>query len=77
MSCIDYSDGLTICTSGPSEVAKVVEVGERWCFRCRKRRPFTDRLLVPASPWYEPTWHRECDRGHYDGDLFPGYSRWL
>lgn len=72
MSCTEYDSGLTICTS-PSKVAKVVEVGERWCFRCRKRRQFVDELLVSSSPWYDPMWSRKCERGHLDGDLFPLY----
>lgn len=71
-----YTDGdLTLCTGGPWRTLAVEPAGERWCFACRKRRTFTDTLSTDDSPWYEPTWARRCEVGHYDGDLFPGWSR--
>ena len=76
MTCVDYGDGLIVTFAGPQRVYAERAVGERWCFVCRKRVDFTDRLTGDAEPsYYEPVWTRECPRGHSDGDLFPGYER--
>lgn len=50
--------------------------GLRWCFRCRKRVTFTRTVHVPTDPmsYYGPHTTIECERGHGNGDLFPG--RW-
>lgn len=49
----------------------------RWCFRCRKRSPFTLTVHVPDDPtsYYGPHCTVECERGHVDGDCFPGTFR--
>lgn len=62
---------------GPAtEVVATREVGVKWCFRCRVRSVFTDTLRATVEPSYwEPFWTRRCERGHIDGDLFPGWSR--
>lgn len=50
--------------------------GERWCFICRKRTEFTLTISAPVEPsYYGPSAAVRCDRGHYDGDVFPGCSR--
>lgn len=57
--------------------------GERWCFRCRKRREF---FYVQSNPivthpddtatYYGPTFKIECSHCHTeDGDCFPGTWR--
>jgi hypothetical protein len=51
----------------------------RWCFRCRKRVPFTLTVHTPVDPmsYYGPHGTVECERGHVDGDCFPGaYREW-
>jgi hypothetical protein len=53
-------------------------MGERWCFRCRKRRNFSWVVLVPTdSPsYYSPTAHMVCETcREKDTDLFPGWER--
>lgn len=77
MPCVEYDDGLTVCMAGPIRVLDTDDAGVRWCFRCRKRRQFTDTWTTDDNPWYEPTMTRRCEHGHTDGDLFPGWSRWL
>jgi hypothetical protein len=51
--------------------------GIRWCFECRRRVEFyfvvTDVIEQPS--YYDPSCSIECERGHYDGDLFPGRFR--
>ena len=52
--------------------------GERWCFVCRKRRRFDFVVRAPVEPsYYGPNPFIECEKGHEDGDLFPGrYREW-
>lgn len=76
MACVEYDDGLTVCYRRGVRVLATESAGVRWCFVCRKRVEFTDTCTTDDNPWYEPTWGRTCERGHFDGDLFPGYSRW-
>jgi len=55
-----------------------IPLGERYCFKCRKRRNFTDVIMVPTDPmsYYGPTSKTVCDVcGMQDADLFPGWSR--
>ena len=76
MPCDDYGNGLVICST-PITVVRVEDAGVKWCFICRKRVPFRDELHDPGpESYYEPTWHRYCENGHFDGDVFPGCSRW-
>ncbi|MCQ1951598.1 hypothetical protein NNX28_16900 [Arthrobacter sp. zg-Y859] len=53
------------------------ELGERWCFNCRKRRNFAYTVMAEVQPsYYEPTPAVKCDGcGTSDGDLFPGRER--
>lgn len=75
MNCQPIQGGW-ICGSGPREQIKEESAGVKWCFVCRKRVEFTDRLMADKVPsYYDPTWVRKCSAGHTDGDLFPGYYR--
>jgi hypothetical protein len=49
----------------------------RWCFVCRKRVRFTLTVHTPTDPmsYYGPHATIECERGHTDGDCFPGTWR--
>lgn len=77
MPCVEYPDGLTVCSGGLTEVIASESAGERWCFVCRQRVEFTDTCTAYTEPsYYDPWWTRKCPRGHVDGDLFPGWSRW-
>jgi hypothetical protein len=60
--------------------AKREALGDRWCFQCRKRVPFV--LVVkrydcePHEDPYGPWGSIQCEqRGHDDGDMFPGRYR--
>ena len=55
-----------------------IDLGERYCFKCRKRRNFTDVILVPidSMSYYGPIDKIVCDVcGRQDTDLFPGWTR--
>lgn len=63
----------------PTEVYARRDDGVRWCFRCRKRVPFTLIARRPVDPmsYYGPHFTVECPKGHADGDCFPGtYREW-
>lgn len=53
------------------------QLGERWCFVCRKRRPFVYLVYRPIGlSYYGPHREVECDHCHTtDGDCFPGTVR--
>lgn len=59
---------------GPTKVLREDEPVERWCFRCRKRTPFVDRVIGDEDPlsYYDPIWTRTCSVCHGDTSLFPG-----
>jgi hypothetical protein len=61
----------------PTRVVSEREDGVRWCFYCRKRTMFILRVHQPTDPmsYYGPHASLKCERGHRDGDLFPGYVR--
>jgi hypothetical protein len=64
--------------SVPTRVVSVKPDGEvRWCFVCRKRVAFTRTVHQPIDPmsYYGPHGTIECERGHTDGDCFPGRIR--
>lgn len=71
------TNGGVIC--GPTNVIEVTreEEGIRWCFVCRKRVPFffIVRRDDTEEDWYGPWPSVEDDKGHSDGDLFPGRRR--
>lgn len=76
MNCVEYGDDLVVCFTGPTEVLREESAGVRWCFVCRERVEFTDRLWRETAPsYYDPQWSRKCPSGHLDGDLFPGWTR--
>lgn len=65
----------------PTHVTRCEPDGEpRWCFTCRKHRPFTRTVHVPDDPmsYYGPHCTIECAHGHTDGDCFPGtWREWI
>jgi hypothetical protein len=77
VNCRTYEGGLTIC--GPRRTVELVRkpLGVRWCFYCRKRVEFIYTLTGDAEPsYYEPNPSIECEpKGHWSGDLFPGWER--
>lgn len=67
---------LFICHGPELAVVAAESAGVRWCFACRKRVEFTDRLWASVEPsYYDPHWARTCPQGHRDGDLGFGMSR--
>jgi len=80
MSCRTYDIGGTLVTvnHGPTmREVKRESQGEKWCFRCRKRRDFLFIVTAPIEPdWYGPTASIRCAHCNLqDGDLFPGRER--
>jgi hypothetical protein len=66
-----------ICREDLEEILRE-DVGERWCFACRKRREFQYVVDAPVDimSWYGPTPSIRCGEcGKIDGDLFPGRER--
>ena len=62
----------------PMKEYKRIPLGESYCFKCRKRRNFTDVILVPTDimSYYGPSAKVVCDVcGETDADLFPGRYR--
>lgn len=61
----------------PQEEIRLNQLGERWCFGCRKRRQFEHVVTAPVEPsYYGPTHSVKCSGcGLVDGDLFPGRER--
>lgn len=61
----------------PTRVLSTRDLGARWCFRCRKRVPFTITVHAPVDrmSYYGPHVSVECEREHADGDCFPGTIR--
>lgn len=52
-------------------------MGERWCFHCRKRHDFWDVMMVPDGySYYGPHSYIEGIKP-YCTDLFPGWTREL
>lgn len=52
-------------TPGPTHVVKVDDIGDKWCFKCRRRTPHI-RVLLDDPPErqpspYDPVWVRRCD----------------
>lgn len=68
-----------VCYGPPTKRVKDEPNGERWCFRCRKRREFRFTVDAPTEVSYygpEPAIRcGTCDT--VDGDCFPGgYREW-
>ena len=66
-----------ICYTEPLEKIVRKQLGQRWCFVCRKRRTFSLVVMAPvALSYYGPHREIECDHCHTtDGDCFPGTVR--
>ena len=77
MPCEHLEGGVVICRPGRFEEIRREEIGERWCFLCRKRRMFVYVVVREVEPsYYDPRPSVECvDEGHVDGDCFPGWTR--
>jgi len=79
MSYYDLGDGdvVHINRSGPMRELHREELGERWCFKCRKRRGFAYIVTGEIEPsYYGPSPAVKCNHcGISDGDLFPGRER--
>ncbi len=75
MPCHPIAGGF-VCGPGPMKAYETVDLGVKWCFVCRKRVRFTDKLMGEIDPsWYGPQWFIKCENGHGDGDVFPGRYR--
>jgi len=59
------------------EEVKRDNIGERWCFKCRKRRDFFFIVTAPIEPsYYGPNVDVQCGScDTSDGDCFPGRER--
>lgn len=67
---------LVVCYGPPMEEVRREPDGERWCFVCRQRRRFDFVVHAPTEPsYYGPSPSIVDERGHVDGDLFPGRIR--
>lgn len=77
MPCESLEGGIAICRPNRFEEIHREELDVRWCFICRKRRMFVyvvEREVEPS--YYDPHPTIKCvDKGHADGDCFPGQSR--
>lgn len=63
----------------PTHVISKRGLGVRWCFVCRERVAFNLTITAPDDPmsYYGPSATVECERGHFNGDCFPGtYREW-
>lgn len=62
----------------PLEEVVREDIGERWCFRCRKRREFQYVVKAPVDimSYYGPSPSITCGTcTTIDSDLFPGMQR--
>jgi hypothetical protein len=66
-----------ICGEEMREVSRRSDGEPRWCFKCRKIRPFECVVIAPVGPsYYDPNTYVKCSAcGLTDGDLFPGRCR--
>ena len=67
-----------ICRGPKMKEVKNEPLGERWCFKCRKRTEFMHKVMAPVEPsYYGPHPTIECANGHVDGDCgFGSYREW-
>ena len=55
MPCEHLEGGVVICRPGRFEEIRREEIGERWCFLCRKRRMFVYVVVREVEPsYYDP-----------------------
>ena len=66
-----------ICYTEPLEEIVRKQIGQRWCFVCRKRRNFSWVVMAPVGlSYYGPHEKIVCDACKtQDGDCFPGTYR--
>ena len=75
MSCIQVGP-VTVCGVGPKRALFRESRGIKWCFRCRKRVEFWFTVTDDVGPsYYYPYPSIDCEYGHNNGDLFPGWER--
>ncbi len=81
MTCETYGN-VTICHGPEMTEHKRWDEGVLWCFQCRKRVQFWQVLrvasiedIIATMGFWTHDRTMECERGHVDGDLFPGRSR--
>lgn len=69
---------LTVCRTEMVEFSRE-SVGEKWCFRCRKRLPHDFVVMVEEEPgYYGPTRKFECSKCKGDFTCFPGtWREWV
>ena len=79
MTYIELGDGTVAHINRPGRTREIhrEELGERWCFHCRKRRDFAYTVTGEIEPsYYGPNPDVKCNHcGTSDGDLFPGRER--
>jgi len=79
MSYIELGDGTVAHINRPGTTREIhrEELGERWCFKCRKRRNFIYTVMAEIEPsYYDPNPYVRCEHcGTDDGDCFPGTHR--
>jgi hypothetical protein len=77
VTCRPAAGGGVVC--GPTKVIEVSrkEKGIHWCFVCRQRVPFffVVRRDDVEEDYYGPWMSVEDEKGHINGDLFPGRER--
>lgn len=69
---------LTICRPSGWEIIHQEDIGERWCFVCRRRVEFIYEVGRDPSPedWYGPSPSIRCKKArHVDGDCGFGSIR--
>ena len=71
-----------ICRGPKMTEFKRWDEGVHWCFTCRKRVQFWQIVRKASNEdaeaslgFWSYTRGIECERGHPDGDLFPGRTR--
>jgi hypothetical protein len=76
VSCTPLVDGY-ICREQMRVTVRRPHGEPRWCFRCRKVRPFIFRVMSPVGmSYYGPVPSIRCGTCDLvDGDLFPGRQR--
>jgi hypothetical protein len=78
MTCHHLEGGIILCVAEMREVHRERDGDERWCFACRKLRPFDYVVQAPVdeTSYYGPHYSIRCAVCDMrDGDLFPGNVR--
>jgi hypothetical protein len=78
MPCLGTGQAV-VCMPGETHVVKSEGLGERWCFRCRRKVDFLFTVTSEIEMSYYSPWPQVAcmPAGHVDGDLFPGrYREW-